>query len=277
MTVRRVPGAGLTWTEHTDAAGPESPPIVLIHGAGGGRLSWPPGLRRMAGERVFALDLPGHGQAPGGGATTIGAYAEIVLDWLRQVHLGPTLLVGHSMGAAIALTVAARRENSARSGLPADTVGGSFGVSGLVLIGLGPRLSVDPDLLELASSPKTVPQAVDRIVEWGFAPGTSSETLRKAKEQMLETPADVLRRDLVACDRFEAGPRLDQIRLATLVVCGSLDRMTPPAECRRLAEAIPGARFHLVEGAGHMLMIEKADEVASLVRDFAREVSPLSR
>ncbi|MEX0788163.1 MAG: alpha/beta hydrolase [Anaerolineales bacterium] len=266
MTVRRSPGAGLAWTEHADAAGPESPPIVLIHGAGGGRLSWPPALRRMAGGRVFALDLPGHGQAPGPGATTIGGYAEVVLDWLRQVQIGAALLVGHSMGAAIALTVAARRERSAPSGVETD------GVAGLVLMGLGPRLKVDPITLELASSPKTVPQAVDRITEWGFAPGASSETLGKAKEQMLETPADVLQRDLIACDRFEAGPRTDQVRVATLVLCGSLDRLTPPVEGRRLAEAIPGARFHLVQGAGHMLMIEKAEEVAALVRDFVRQL-----
>lgn len=272
MTVESMPGAGLSWTEHADAAGLESPPIVLIHGAGGGRLSWPPSQRRMAGGHVFALDLPGHGQASGDGAASIGGYAEIVLDWMRRVHLGPALLVGHSMGAAIALTVAARRESSAPTALPPGAAGDIFGVAGLVLIGLAPRLAVNPILLELASSPKTAPQAVDRIVEWGFAAGTTSEILQKAKEQMLETPAEVLWRDLVACDRFEAGPRLDQIRVPTLVLCGSLDRMTPPPDCRRLAEAIPGAGFHLVEGAGHMVMIERAEEVAGLVRDFAREV-----
>lgn len=252
--------AGLAWTEHEDPARRQAqgsllrvPPLVFIHGAGGSRLSWPPPLRRMAGAHVFAVDLPGHGRAPGDGWATVGGYAEAVLDWLRREAIGRAVLVGHSMGAAIALTAAARRESP---------------IAGLVLLGLARRLAVNPRLLELTATPETAPAAVEKVIEWGFAAGTPAERLEQARQRMLEIAPEVLRRDFVACDRFDAGPRLRHLGVATLVVCGELDRMTPPEDCRSLAEAIPGSRFHLLPGAGHMLMIEKPEEVAELVRQF---------
>ena len=53
------------------------PPLVLVHGAGGSHLDWPPDLRRLAGMRVIALDLPGHGRSPGPGrADPVRAYAK---------------------------------------------------------------------------------------------------------------------------------------------------------------------------------------------------------
>lgn len=260
--------AGLAWTEHRDpsTAAPSTSsgasaqgkrlgdlPLVLIHGAGGSRLSWPPALRRMPGAHVFAVDLPGHGRAPGEGRATVGGYSEAVLDWLRQQEIGPAVLIGHSMGAAIALTVAARRESL---------------VAGLVLLGLARRLAVNPRLMELSATPETAPAAVEKVIEWGFAAGTPAERLEPTRQRMLEIAPAVLRGDFVACDHFDAGPRLGELRVATLVACGELDRMTPPEDCRRLAEAIPGSRFHLVPGAGHMLMIERPEEVAELVREF---------
>lgn len=248
--------AGLAWTEHADAADLSTltgPPLVLIHGAGGSRLSWPPALRRMTGEHVFAVDLPGHGRAPGHGFPTVGEYSEAVLDWLRRQTIERAVLVGHSMGAAIALTAAARRQTP---------------VAGLVLLGLGPRLTVSPRLLELTAAPETAPAAVEKVIEWGFAAGTAAERLEQARQRMLEIAPGVLRRDFLACDRFDAGWRLSELQVATMVVCGELDRMTPPDECRRLSQAIPGSRFHLVPGAGHMAMIERPEEVAALVREF---------
>jgi pimeloyl-ACP methyl ester carboxylesterase len=55
------------------------PPVILIHGAGGNHLYWPPQLRRMPNERVFAVDLPGHGKSRGVGQHTIEDYAQNIL------------------------------------------------------------------------------------------------------------------------------------------------------------------------------------------------------
>jgi pimeloyl-ACP methyl ester carboxylesterase len=161
------------------------------------------------------------------------------------------------MGAAIAVTMATRQESL---------------LAGLVLVGLGPRLTVDPDLLELTASIATTARAVDWVIERGFAPGTPVDRLSEARAQMMQISPDVLRRDFLACDRFEASGQLRSIRIPVRIVCGSLDRLTPPEECRRLAEAIPQAHFHLLPGAGHMVPIERPEEFASLIHEFMEQL-----
>ena len=65
---------------------------------------------------------------------------------------------------------------------------------------------------------------------------------------------------------------LSRITVPTLVISGTNDVITPPAEARRMARGIPGARLELLDGAGHMLMLERAETIDSLITDFAREV-----
>jgi pimeloyl-ACP methyl ester carboxylesterase len=57
------------------------------------------------------------------------------------------------------------------------------------------------------------------------------------------------------------------------VIGGTADLLTPPAESRRIARTIPGARLVMLEGGGHMLMLERTDEVDRLIVEFAREVA----
>jgi pimeloyl-ACP methyl ester carboxylesterase len=77
---------------HQDAA---DLPLVLLHGAGGNHLSWPPELRRLAGFRVYALDLPGHGKSPGRGQQSIEAYLIALRDWMQAVELHRAVFIGH--------------------------------------------------------------------------------------------------------------------------------------------------------------------------------------
>ncbi|OFX13088.1 MAG: hypothetical protein A2V59_09365 [Armatimonadetes bacterium RBG_19FT_COMBO_69_19] len=85
---------------------------------------------------------------------------------------------------------------------------------------------------------------------------------------MIETGPAVLLRDFLACSVFDVRARLGDLRVPTVVVCGAEDRMTPPALGEELARSIPDARRVVIEGAGHMLMLEKPDEVEVALREM---------
>ena len=98
-----MPLSGNLYYSHHPDAGDGTPPLVLIHGAGGMHLYWPPEVRRLRGYNVYAVDLPGHGKSETiDGQQTIGDYARYLVQWLESVQLRRAVLVGHSMGSAIA-------------------------------------------------------------------------------------------------------------------------------------------------------------------------------
>lgn len=89
---------------------------------------------------------------------------------------------------------------------------------------------------------------------------------------MAETRQSVLYGDFLACDEFDIMERVSNIHAPTLLICGRLDRMTPPNRSEYLQEQIEGAQLHIVEGAGHMVMIEQPDEVARLLAEFVDQI-----
>jgi len=229
------------------------PPVVLIHGAGGNRLVWPAALRRLPGATVYALDLPGHGRSGGAGRERIGDYAADLVGFLDGVGEERAVLIGHSMGGAIAQTVALTAPER---------------VSGLVLLSTGARLKVSPSILE--GLQRDFRAVVRLTAEWAWGPGADPALVAEGQRAMEETGPQVLLGDFLACDRFDVRERVGEIRAPTLVATGSEDRMTPPRFGRWLADNIPGARFLLVEGAGHFLMLERPREVAAAVEAFLR-------
>lgn len=229
--------------------------MLLIHGAGGHRLYWPPQIRRLAGVRVLALDLPAHGQSAGRPQSTISGYAEQVIDWMRAVEVNAAVLAGHSMGGAIALTIALRVPRR---------------VAGLALLGSSARLRVDQRILNLSANRADFPRAVERVVGAAFSPTADEKMVRLAKERMLEAEPAVFHADFQACASFTVRSRLDEIDLPTLVICGQDDRLVPPESCAGLAEGLAAATLRRIEGAGHMVMLEKPDQVAVHLLRFLR-------
>ena len=168
--------------------GEQTPPIVLIHGAGGTHLYWPSSIRRLQGFRVYALDLPGHGKSQGGNPQSISAYTEFLQEWMGVVGIHQAVLVGHSMGSAIALTMA----------LNAPTI-----VVGLSLLGAGASLRVSPDILENISQLTTFHKAVHTVVQWSFSARSPQALIENAERRMLETSPGVLLSDFQACNIFD--------------------------------------------------------------------------
>lgn len=218
---------------------------------------WPAQIRRLHGQRVFAPDLPGHGKSSGLGHHTIADYADVLVEFVKSLNLSTVVLIGHSMGGAIALEFAAR--------LPSR-------VLGLVLMGSGARLRVSAELLRTASSSETFPEAIKLLTQLSFASQTDSRLKELASRRLAETRLPVLHGDLLACDAFDASGRLASISAPTLIVCGAADKMTAPIHSVYLREHIAGARLEIVADAGHMVMLEKPEVVAQLLSDFLDSV-----
>lgn len=248
--------AGLYYFPH-GADNYSRPPVILIHGAGGTHLHWPPQIRRLHDQRIFAVDLPGHGRSEGVGHQTIEDYAENILEFMKAVKLNSAVLVGHSMGSAIALTVAIRSPRL---------------VSGLGLVGGGSRLRVSPAILQSAANPSTFPDAVHMVSEFSFSAHASAKLKELAEQRLSGTRPTVLYGDFLACNAFNVTDQLAGISAPTLIVCGAEDRMTPPKYSELLRDNIPNARMEITANAGHMVMLEQPELVASVLADFFNSI-----
>lgn len=230
-----------------------SPPLILIHGAGGMSLSWPPQVRRLADKTVLAPDLPNHGRSAALAYQTLEEVAGHLLIWLDGLSLQQVDVCGHSMGAAISLLLALQAPKRVRR---------------LILIGSAARLAVNPVLLDLAAQPDTLPQAVELLIKWSFAPGASQRVRELTARRLLENHPHTLYQDLAACDRFDLSGELEKIEQPALILTGELDRMTPIHSAQELASKLPNARFEIIPNSGHMVVLEQPNWIAQRLQDF---------
>lgn len=231
----------------------DRPPVILIHGAGGSQLNWPPHIRRLSGQRIFAIDLPGHGKSQGMGSQDIFQYSQVVVEFMKTIRLAAAVMVGHSMGSAIALMMALH--------FPKRTLG-------LGLVGGGAKLRVAPEILELAANPETYPSVIKVLSDISYSQAADPRLKEMGAKRMAETRQSVLYGDLLACNTFDVMQEVKKINTPTLILCGSEDRMTPLNRSEFLRDQIAGSTYHIIAGAGHMLMLEAPDETSRRLEEF---------
>ena len=244
--------SGLHYFLH-EGGSAQKPPLVLVHGAGGDHLSWPPEVRRLPNYRVITLDLPGHGKTDGPGCQSIEDYAHAVAKFLDISGFSRGVIVGHAMGGAIALVMALDYPDR---------------VAGIGLISSGAVLPVPASVIENAANQSTLLLAIKSLHEMSFGSKTSAALSEISLKRLAEIRQPLLLGDLVACNRFNLAGRLGAIRSPALVVCGTEDKLTPLHFSEFLSSQIPGAALQTVEGAGHMLIVEQPDRLAKLISVF---------
>ena len=229
------------------------PPVLFIHGAGGTHLHWPPQARRIPAYRVYALDLPAHGKSGGLGSQAISGYARAVVDFFDAMKLNAAVIVGHSMGGGIAMSLALDFPKR---------------VLGLGLIGTGARLRVAPQILESTSRAETFPAAVKLINNLEFSPSVNPRLKELARQRMAEIRPTVLHGDFLACNEFDVMKRLNEIHVPTLILCGADDQLTPPKYSEYLRAQIPGSQLVIVPDSGHMVMLERPEAFTRALAEF---------
>ncbi|HEV7733043.1 MAG TPA: alpha/beta fold hydrolase [Candidatus Binatia bacterium] len=228
--------------------------FVLLHAAGSNAGMWRRQLDDLgSAHSVVALDLPGHGRSPGvEGPESIAVAAAVVEAFLDAVCRRPCVLVGRSMGGAVAQVVAARR--------PA--------LRGLALVCSSARFTLAPE--SIATTRDVVRGRLpQQFTTETFSPDTGMDLMREAWMEQVKTDPRVRLTDLLACDVFDGRAALPGIRVPTLVVAGIDDKVTPPAQSEALAAAIPGARLEVVAKAGHQVPLEQTAQFDALLTAFA--------
>lgn len=243
--------------------------LVLVHGAGGQKQDWPAtwrsaghkmqgmGLtarsegRQLENYPIYALDLPGHGRSAGKSQREVDAYATTIASFLDALDLNKVVLVGHSMGAAIALTLAVRSDPR---------------LAGIALIGGSSRLVVSDAIL--GGLQNDFEPTVDNIVRYSWHKNTSAFFKKENRQRLLEAGSDVVYDDFLACSRFDLSDRLSTVGIPVLIIAADQDRMVPLETSHKMADAFAQGTFAEMPNCGHFMHVEQPRNVAGVLAAF---------
>lgn len=248
------------------------PTWLFVHGLLLTSRIWTKQFRDLpaTGVRTVAFDHRGHGAStaiPTGAGTVLAGDVETVVDGLA---LDDLVVVAHSTGAAAACAALATGRLAGR-------------VRALVLVGATdrPLLASVPGALTRPLVRGFVGSGAWTRFEWSrlaaracFGPDPRPSQVELVRALLASASPAVVDATVDAAGHRILGDVLGRVAVPTLVCNGSADLLTTPGEARRLARALPDGRAVTVPGAGHMVMLERADELAAIVRAFAAEVGP---
>ena len=226
--------------------------IVFIHGAGGTGTFWQAQIEGLA-ERAntIAIDLPGHGTSDGGGKDRIEDYARAVAAFLNAIEAPNPVPCGFSMGGATAQQILLDYPDLARAG---------------ILICSEATMRVGPVIFE--SIENDYNGFVDFICKLAAAKKPDPEVVRQFRKDLLSLKAEATHGDFMACNRFDVTNRLSSITVPVLVVTAEEDKLTPPRCGDVLEKGIKNATRAHIRDAGHIVPLEKSDEVNQTILKF---------
>jgi pimeloyl-ACP methyl ester carboxylesterase len=216
-------------------------PLVLVHGLSGSARWWVRNLPALAAaNRVYLLDLPGHGAMHGMRPRTPAEMAAWLRSWMNAAGLHRASFIGHSMGGLICIRLAARAPDV---------------VSRLVLVapaGIPNGRSMAGHLIPLL--------AAARHARPRFLPLLAHDATLAGPRTIWSAARSLLAED--------ARPDLPAIRAPTLLILGAADPLIPRQTGNILQAAIPDARIEVVPGAGHVVMYDQPDAFNGAVLTF---------
>ncbi|MDB2652223.1 alpha/beta hydrolase [Candidatus Pelagibacter bacterium] len=233
--------------------------IIFLHGSGLSHIVWSLVEQFFSNKNfnVLSIDLPGHGNSEGPCLKTI----EEIADWLEKVFvnlkLEKVILIGHSQGCLEMLEYSNKYKNRLKK---------------LVFIGGSYKMPVNQDLIDLAENGDS--DAVKLMMKWGYE-GSKKFIGGNPIKRIIQSPRDIsqiLAVDLVACNNYVNGSSaVNTIDCPTMFVFGALDKMVNIEVGKKFANLVDNSSTHVIDGCGHMIMIEKAFEMREKVLEFLQK------
>ncbi len=227
--------------------------LLFIHGAGNDGSVWSDVKKRFVETENYTIhtpNLPGHaGQQ--GKCDSIDAYSNWIINYINKNSLTDVVLIGHSMGGAIAIVSASRSDR----------------IKAVVIIGSGLKLPVN---LKILSGLKDFPmQTIETIANWSFSLSASAEQKNKAI-RMMEKNKESLHDDFFACRNYDGHAAAAKIKVPVSVIVGDFDVMTPAKLSEELANRFNTTVFE-IKNSGHMAQIENPEMIFAAINSFISE------
>lgn len=260
MNVTRVNGVQL----HYAVEGPHDKPVMVFSGSLGSDFRmWDRLVDRLAGRyRMVRYDKRGHGlsEAPARPYRMDDHVADLI-GLLDHLGLDRIVLCGLSVGGLIAQGIAARQPDRVSALILCDTAA-RIGDDDLWNARIA---AIEADGIEVLADP-----IMERWLSAAFRAEKPDEALAW-RNMLVRTTVDGYVGTCAAIRDADLTESTRQIRMPVLGICGSEDGATPPDLVRGTIAMIEGARFELIEGAGHLSCVENPDRVAALITEFLKE------
>jgi 3-oxoadipate enol-lactonase len=228
--------------------------LLFVHGAGSNAHTWHHQLAAFADRHSpVAFDFPGHGRSGGTESLhSIDAYLSCLCGFMEHTGSRPAVLVGRSMGGAVALACARAQPQRVRA---------------LVLVATAARFALPPPMLDTWRDVMRgrIPQPFTREM---VSPAADMATVRELWMEQVKTDPRVRYHDLCACNDFDARPWIGELRVPTLVVAGRDDTITPVARSEELHIGIGDSRLVVIDEAGHSVPGERPAEFNAALSEF---------
>jgi len=233
--------------------------LLFIHGAGSNANTWHRQLVHF-GEwhSPIAFDFPGHGRSGGTeGLRRIEEYRDFAKAFADALALRPAVLIGRSMGGAIAMEYAIAHPSQVRA---------------LVLVATAAKFDLPVERIETWRNVMRG-RAQQPFTTDNFSPKTDFAIMREAWMEQVKTDPRVRYFDFLACNACDLTDRLAEIRVPTLIIAGRDDGITPVAKSEALQRGISGSQLVVLEDAGHTVPSEKPAEFNKAVDTFLARLS----
>ncbi|HVR65889.1 MAG TPA: acetoin dehydrogenase dihydrolipoyllysine-residue acetyltransferase subunit [Verrucomicrobiae bacterium] len=257
-----VEAAGGGRIRYLKLGGGEGAPVLFIHGFGGDLNNWLFNQEVLAeSHTTYAIDLPGHGgSGKDVGAGDLGAMTAAVAGWMAAMKIDRAHLVGHSLGGAIALQLAATQPDKVASATLICPAGLGPDVSmeyinGFIETSRGKKL--EPILQMLVANPALVTRdMIEDVLKFKRIDGVDA-ALKKMRDAIV--PGG--KQGAILRDAF------GKVKAPIQIISGSQDRIVPAKH----AEGLPGnVKVHSFANAGHMPHMEAASDVNRLIAEIAK-------
>ncbi len=205
----------------------------------------------ITSHKIIAIDLPSHAKSESFTVLSLDLYVEVIKKLIDSLNIKKVVLCGHSLGGAVIQAYFYKYTND---------------VEALILLATGGRLRVSSIILDAIKN--NFQEYLDSVLLGAFHRKTSKDIINNLVKETSKMEPQVIYNDFKICDNFNMLDKVKSIDVPCLIICANSDKLTPIKYSQYFHDNIKESQIVIIKDAGHMIMLEKPNEINKAIQDF---------